>query len=79
MNLEVVHIDSSYIHPFADHFGNIFFILCDSSKCTDYFGRPDSHISIWYHPLLVQTIKYFVTLVQLLSSGDFPAPWSGLP
>lgn len=38
MNLEVVHVDTGYIHTFSNHFCNGFLMFSHSSKCADNFG-----------------------------------------
>lgn len=79
MNLEIVHVDSSYIHAFADHLSYVFFVFGHAAQCAHYFGRANGNVSVGDHAFVPEAIQDLIALVELISSGQLSVLGCGPP
>ena len=69
MNLEIVHVDTSYIHALADHLSYVFFVFGHAAQCAHYLGRANGNVSVWDHTFVPEAIQDLIALVELMISG----------
>ena len=56
MNLEIVHVDASYIHALSDHLREVIFVFGHAAQSANYLGRANGNVTIGDHPFMLETI-----------------------